>query len=185
MTQELLLNWQYIQWSCAAGSRLPAPSLWPLLDMHPAPTMAPVTQPALPSIPEQTQPAAQQQTSTGTDPSLARLEALNAAAASALMLQLGHEGCGAFPQDASHTAHAGSPGIGKDPSMTPVHHMILTSMLLTDPRPWPNHLLKAFWHPSCYKCGSWQGSELPNDHISDQHLAKPALPSFSSACTQV
>lgn len=107
-------------WSCAAGSRLPAPSLWPLLDIHPAPPLARTSQPALPSIAEQNHPAAQQQTSAGADPSLARLEALNAAIASALMLQLGHEGCGASPngpQDASTTASEDSAGVGEDPSL--------------------------------------------------------------------
>lgn len=115
MVRVLPFVWYYMHWPCAAGSRLPAPSLWPLLDMHPGPAKPPVSQPALPCIPEQNQPVAKPQILTDADPSLAHLQALNAGAASALMLQLGHEGCERSsngPQDATTTAPADSATVG-------------------------------------------------------------------------
>ena len=110
-------------WLCeSVGSRLPAPTLWPVLDIQPAPGPKDSAQPSLPSITEETGPkaghASSQPNSQGNDngihprPEEARAKALNAAAASALLLQLGrhrHRAPSHSPeQDSSSTMRADS-----------------------------------------------------------------------------
>ncbi|KAK9841206.1 hypothetical protein WJX74_001891 [Apatococcus lobatus] len=96
------------------GSRLPAPPLWPLLDIHPAPQAAPASQCALASISEHSKAEVQHESTGSTpdnDPALARLGALGNAAAGALLLQLGHQSHWAH-QDADAGASVGREQLG-------------------------------------------------------------------------